>query len=132
MRRPGESQEEGEGGKARFQPGHGQSPRCRIRRGEHRPETIQRGAIGAVETLDADPRRLLRHAAVEELAPQRRLIPPAGDAGDGQALVVRGPAEQGAGGGGDGRLGGRVVQMMEAAETSMCSNGAPVLLKNLM
>lgn len=32
----------------------------------------------------------------------------------------------------DGRLGARVVQMMEAAETSMASNGAPVQLNTLM
>lgn len=32
----------------------------------------------------------------------------------------------------DGKLGARVVQMMEAAERSMCSNGAPVQLKTLM
>ena len=32
----------------------------------------------------------------------------------------------------DGKLGARVVQMMEAAETSMCSNGAPIHLKALV
>lgn len=32
----------------------------------------------------------------------------------------------------DGKLGARVVQMMEAAEKSMCSNGAPIHLKALV